>query len=343
MRDLGGVSLLRTSSVAFQRANSGERARIAEVRDALTTATLEGSPLRTAGLAVSSAVPHSFAGFYTWEGGRLGRCGHSRGDGQSWSEVARSNLIPILAQYNPSKLGPWSNRLDDSRCWARTPIAVRTRRELWRANDWHGQLRFAFYDGRSFLGVLAVLSEHRGGFDDSDARVVEGIAAACAELLWVYRLIGDNIPCATLLSAALDALAEPVILVTGAGVVIYASRSGRDWIAPLRQVLALRPGTASGYAALRNVAHSAPIEVDGRTAFVVRPRASATPGQNSRIELPPALASVAELVVLGLSDKEIAERTSLSLTTVRTYVQRIYGRLGVRSRASLGRLWHRGA
>ncbi len=51
--------------------------------------------------------------------------------------------------------------------------------------------------------------------------------------------------------------------------------------------------------------------------------------------LPPSLTAVAELLVAGLSDKEITQRTELSLSTVRTYVARLYRRVGVHSRSEL--------
>jgi DNA-binding NarL/FixJ family response regulator len=57
--------------------------------------------------------------------------------------------------------------------------------------------------------------------------------------------------------------------------------------------------------------------------------------------LPPSLARIAALVARGLSDKDIARSLEIPLTTVRTYVRRIYTRLGVRSRVELARRWSR--
>lgn len=50
-------------------------------------------------------------------------------------------------------------------------------------------------------------------------------------------------------------------------------------------------------------------------------------------DLPPALDRVAQLLVDGRSDKEIARYSGLTLATVRTYVSRIFKRTGVHSRA----------
>ncbi|MFY0530668.1 helix-turn-helix domain-containing protein [Nannocystis pusilla] len=57
----------------------------------------------------------------------------------------------------------------------------------------------------------------------------------------------------------------------------------------------------------------------------LRPRAAA----------PPRLAKIARLVISGCTDKQIATRTGLSFSTVRTYVRQIYRRIGVHSRVEL--------
>lgn len=51
--------------------------------------------------------------------------------------------------------------------------------------------------------------------------------------------------------------------------------------------------------------------------------------------LPPRLAKIAGLVVSGCTDKQIASRTGLSFSTVRTYVRQIFRRAGVHSRVEL--------
>lgn len=55
--------------------------------------------------------------------------------------------------------------------------------------------------------------------------------------------------------------------------------------------------------------------------------------------LPPSLCEVAELIAEGLADKEIAERTGRPLSTIRTYVARLYERTHLRSRAAITKWW----
>jgi hypothetical protein len=56
-------------------------------------------------------------------------------------------------------------------------------------------------------------------------------------------------------------------------------------------------------------------------------------------DLPASLCEVAELLAEGLSDKQIAERSGRPVSTVRTYVARLYQRTGLRSRAALTKWW----
>ena len=78
--------------------------------------------------------------------------------------------------------------------------------------------------------------------------------------------------------------------------------------------------------------------LDGEACRVViaSPK-SLAPSDATRTELPPSLQRIVELVVRGLSNREIAEETGRSLATVRVYVARIYRHLGVRGRVDLAR------
>ncbi|MCA9715917.1 MAG: response regulator transcription factor [Myxococcales bacterium] len=94
---------------------------------------------------------------------------------------------------------------------------------------------------------------------------------------------------------------------------------------------------AQGPVTLENWERKATLQADGKTLFLVIPdtpddsntRPSLSP------QLPPRLAKIARLVVSGCTDKQIASRTGLSFSTVRTYVRQIYRRMGVHSRVEL--------
>ena len=57
----------------------------------------------------------------------------------------------------------------------------------------------------------------------------------------------------------------------------------------------------------------------------------------SRTELSETERRVADVVALGLSNKEAAERLFMSVKTVESNLRRIYRKLGIRSRAELAR------
>jgi len=72
-------------------------------------------------------------------------------------------------------------------------------------------------------------------------------------------------------------------------------------------------------------------EIRSTLAVPVQKPASAS----DAVPLPPRLVKVARLVVSGFTDKQIASRTGLSFSTVRTYVRQIYRRAGVHTRVEL--------
>ncbi|HEV8470494.1 MAG TPA: helix-turn-helix transcriptional regulator [Candidatus Limnocylindria bacterium] len=50
-------------------------------------------------------------------------------------------------------------------------------------------------------------------------------------------------------------------------------------------------------------------------------------------------AQIVELIALGCEDKEIASRLGISRRTVRTHLERLFGDLGVHSRAAAVAIW----
>ena len=83
---------------------------------------------------------------------------------------------------------------------------------------------------------------------------------------------------------------------------------------------------------------SATLQIEGHTyrLFVVPSEVhEAAAGEVAEGNLPPRLARIARLVVSGCTDKQIAAKTGLSFSTVRTYVRQIYRRVGVHNRVEL--------
>lgn len=63
-------------------------------------------------------------------------------------------------------------------------------------------------------------------------------------------------------------------------------------------------------------------------------------GQASLVELTAQEQAVVDLVVTGMTNREVAESLFISVKTVQYHLTRVYARLGIRSRSELTALWH---
>lgn len=138
------------------------------------------------------------------------------------------------------------------------------------------------------------------------------------------------------LRTALDVFEQPAFLCSADGEIRYANQAARRrWQRPppwLAQVG--HDGRAGERAGDGREPRRIPLADD--LELVVLPAAAG--GADRLGALPPSLARVAELVAAGLTDQEIADRMGLTHKTVRTYVSRIYRRLGVSNRVMLTRM-----
>lgn len=162
------------------------------------------------------------------------------------------------------------------------------------------------------------------------ARRAEHGSRAAAELREAARALGLGRGSPDRLVLALEAMPHPALLVTASGRVAFANAEAR------RQLAGEPPWLATALARPDGLARVAPLRV-GRVALrlvVPTPRFPASIDVAS-LGLPPRLAQVAGELLLGRADKEIAEALGMPLATVRTYVARIYARLGVQSRVGL--------
>ena len=135
----------------------------------------------------------------------------------------------------------------------------------------------------------------------------------------------------------IGAFRQAAFLLTASGNLVFANDAALEafpepppWLKSV--ALARDPATFERFASTTR------ITLGGVELCLVLPRAAgiaigAGPATSPILEsLPPALARVAELLMMGLSDKEIARCTELTVSSVRTYTARIYRRLGVSGR-----------
>lgn len=127
-----------------------------------------------------------------------------------------------------------------------------------------------------------------------------------------------------------DALHEPVWLVASSGTIVHENAAARAINSDVRSDV--HRASAEDFRDPRFIVSR--LEIRGSIlSFVVARRSISAP------PLPPSLARVASLAAFGKSDKDISRALETPLSTVRTYMQRIYARLGLRSRAELAGYW----
>lgn len=138
----------------------------------------------------------------------------------------------------------------------------------------------------------------------------------------------------------IDAFRESAYVLSVEGDVVYANHAAEEQFdSPPRWLHSVVKRPASKIFQRYCVVHR--LEVDGIELHLVllRPVDFETPpsGKPSMLlgVLPPSLTQIAKLLMMGMSDKEIARCSGLTIATVRTYTGRIYRRLGVGSRQEL--------
>jgi|GEM_PF-1657010 len=134
------------------------------------------------------------------------------------------------------------------------------------------------------------------------------------------------------MAGVIDLFSEPAFLVTTNGEVVFANRAAREVFPPPWPWLA--PAVSQ-----RDERCTMPLQIT-RVTIDERQLNLVVVGEGAAFAgLPPRLIDIARLISAGKTDKEIAVITGLAITSVRTYVRRLYARAGVSSRAELVRMW----
>lgn len=189
------------------------------------------------------------------------------------------------------------------------------------------QLRVSLYADRDLVGHVAICrSRHRGEYEPADAQRLTELVPALKDAFSARASIAASELGRSGILCALDEWLEPVYVVAGSGAVAWANAAARTtrppcWIHHVHD-RALVPADVR----LR------PLESGGARYWIV-----IGPGPPA-VSLPPRLARVAEQMVRGLADKDIASATGLSVASVRTYVTAIYRRTGARNRVVLAKM-----
>jgi DNA-binding NarL/FixJ family response regulator len=204
------------------------------------------------------------------------------------------------------------------------------------------------YGSPLMSGVLLTRSRSEPAFDEEMrrrlSRIRPHLRAAVRRIERAERREHQR----TALAMALECVARPVIIFDSAGRVVHASAAVRGTLqdaaiaAVSSQVLGLlAKGNLRMYASMSACDRKAEavVAIDGKgTKFVVVSFDSAAGAEvetqrvRVRYGLTPSETSVLQHVADGLSNAQIATRLFISVETVRTHVQRILSKMGVRSR-----------
>jgi len=322
--------------------SSGDLERVHRGRAILADAWRRDSVWVACAEALVTAMPHCAAMVGAWGHGDDEFLVRAGGGGCSVdaAEAMARELLPIRSRvYSPCRLDPDRNRV--VRPFVR-----------WRRDDPEYAAAFVDVFHRHGLGPTVRLNRSISAgrltsfnvflADGSreptvrDATLLRFLQPQLTRTADTVQWLGSASRRRSGLTNVLDVLSDAAFLFDGMGRVLYAN-------GPARCVPALADATVrAGIAGRENApVPAAQLDVNGRTAwlFVV-----ATPGNRAEssstpaTRLSPRLRRVADLVVRGLGDKQIADEMNLTHASAREYVKRVYRTLGVRSRVELARV-----
>lgn len=190
------------------------------------------------------------------------------------------------------------------------------------------QLRVAFVRSGRHLGWVGVGRHSYGTFSVDERDRVRALAPHLERWIRDAAALGlEPVPSgAGLPVASLDVFDEVALVLRGDRIV-FANRAGRriaDGSLPSPQSLRRHASFTCRFGG-----------GDGATYELVRLPELTGPDDDPWSALPPSLRAVARLAAEGLADKEIADALGRPLSTVRTYMRRVFRRLGVNSRREL--------
>lgn len=141
---------------------------------------------------------------------------------------------------------------------------------------------------------------------------------------------GPPSPLRHILVEMMQGYREAAVLLDAQGQALHRNAAAQHMLEASRDV----PGDALA-AKPQEWPHRISFSAGGDEVYTLAVSCAAHEDAEAATPLPPRLAKIARLVVAGLTDKQIASRTGLSFSTVRTYVRQIYRRTHVHSRVGL--------
>jgi len=324
------------------RLDSSQRERCREVMKRLDAIWQADDKHQALAQAMAGAVSGAATVVYDWGPGDDVRVvGHTFDFDVRQSPWVRRNLGRSYRAYDPrDPVNAPNGFMLGTELARRWPVSWHALRDHFlTTHRLRDQLRAIVFERGQFLAYCGLFAhDDRAQFHAGEAAVLNALLPALRDRLLVLRAWRSGDGQLTTLDRVLDAFDEPAFLLSEHGTVVHANRSARavhrslpSW---LRSCTKAEPPSHM----LRRVS----LEIGGALMILAVERSSRVDPNDSvranwavRWGLAPQLARVAALVMAGQTDREIALRVGLSYATVRTYVARIYARVGVSSRVEL--------
>lgn len=308
-----------------------------EVQRALAGTWEDDEPLSAAEKALRGLLPARTSAIYTVDGdGALASLYSNLPQAEG---AARELLVAGLQRYRMRGRDRFANHaVDDTVLYAEDEAGYAAFVGHVRAHglDVDHALRVVVqHDARTCGWIGVMRSAADGRFTANDRAMLQHVVpqlesiVTAAHVLDAGRLRGLD------LNAVLDAFDEPALVCSESGQVITVNDRARRRYPTTPEWLehSVRVGTDA-------TAKVTPLRIDERKLLLVVPRPIRDRSQDMQAaptshDLPPYLAGVVELMMEGLSDRQIADKSGRSYNTVRTYVRRLYARYGVSNRMQL--------
>lgn len=307
------------------------------VQRALTGVWEHDQPLAAAERVLRELLPAPTTAIYTVDdAGELGRL-HS--NLPQVEAAARDLLAAGLQRYQFKGRDRFTNHaVDDTVLYADDPEGYAAFRTHVRAHDLEVDhtLRVVVQHDASTCGWVGFMRDAGDGrFTPEDRDVLQQVGPQIEAIVTAGHVLDAGRLRGLDLQVMLDTFDEPAILCSESGQILLVNAPARrrypktpDW---LEVCVAKGPNA---------VAKVSPVRIDERKLLLVVPRPLSARSQEIQrgpkdSELPPYLARVVELMMEGLTDREIADKSGRSYNTVRTYVRRLYARYAVSNRMQL--------
>jgi DNA-binding CsgD family transcriptional regulator len=262
--------------------------------------------------------------------------------GQTWDLFPETTSLTSLTRYNLASRDPLAHRpVGFSELYGEDQdSAQQYRHTILAPHGFWSQLRMTVYHQDRFMAWCGFLRpKGQPDFRSRSRRLLSAVAPLLCDGLVTMRALGRADLSPSVLGNILDALSVPAFLVNGRGDRVHANPRADELFASIPDWLPLA-SRCDNHPRVEALARVSQLDVEGESLWLVLPRSGvgSSPSHARSISLEsltPRLRRVAALLTEGRSDKEIAVELEIEVSTARTYVTRVFRRLGVHHRREL--------